>query len=50
MRSDFDTEAMESRFKDKDGYEYYYDLFYLAKIIRPGYIDKFYKTRTGYTI
>ena len=36
-------------FKDSDGYEYNYDLFILAKVLRPGYADEFYRTRMGYS-
>ena len=32
-------------FKDSDGYEYDYDLFILAKVLRSGYADKFYQSR-----
>lgn len=40
----FDT-WQESYRKDKDGFSYDYDLFILSKIIRPGYIDKYYQGR-----
>ena len=46
---DFDTLMELTFYKDSDGFYYDYDLFRLAEIIRPGYIDKFYRTRTGYT-
>ena len=46
---DFDTLMELTFYKDSDGFYYDYDLFCLAEIIRPGYIDKFYRTRTGYT-
>ena len=36
-------------FKDSDGYEYDYDLFILARVLRPGYADEFYRTRMGYS-
>ena len=45
----FDTLMELTFYKDPDGFYYDYDLFCLAEIIRPGYIDKFYRTRTGYT-
>ena len=32
-------------FKDFDGYEYDYDLFILAKVLRLGYADEFYRSR-----
>ena len=44
MHSDFDTWQI-LYLKDKDGFEYEYDLFLLNKIIRPGYIDNFYQSR-----
>ena len=44
----FDTLMELTFYKDSDGFYYDYDLFRLAEIIRPGYIDKFYRTRTGY--
>ena len=44
MYTSFDT-WQNSYFKDKDGFEYEYDLFLLNKIIRPGYIDDFYQSR-----
>lgn len=44
MYTGFDTWCI-SYFKDKDGFEYEYDLFLLNKIIRPGYIDDFYQSR-----
>ena len=46
MHSDFDTWQI-SYFKDKDGFEYEYDynLFILAKVLRPGYADEFYRSR-----
>lgn len=46
---DFDTLMELTFYKDSDGFYYDYDLFRLAEIIRPGYIDKFYRTRTGYS-
>lgn len=46
---DFDTLMELTFYKDPDGFYYDYDLFRLAEIIRPGYIDKFYRTRTGYS-
>ena len=45
---DFDTLMELTFYKDSDGFYYDYDLFRLAELIRPGYIDKFYRTRTGY--
>lgn len=45
----FDTLMELTFYKDSDGFYYDYDLFRLAEIIRPGYIDKFYRTRTGYS-
>lgn len=44
MRSVFDTWQI-SYSKDKDDFEYEYDLFLLSKIIRPGCIDNFYQSR-----
>ena len=44
----FDTEIVVYP-KDKDGFEYNYTLFRLAEVLRPGYADEFYRTRTGYT-
>lgn len=44
----FDTEIIEYP-KDGDGFEYNYDLFTLAKVLRPGYADEFYRTRMGYS-
>ena len=46
---DFDTLMELTFYKDPDGFYYDYDLFRLAEVVRPGYIDKFYRTRTGYT-
>ena len=46
---DFDTLMELTFYKDSDGFYYDYDLFRLAETIRPGYIDKFYRTRTGYS-
>lgn len=45
----FDTLMDLTFYKDPDGFYYDYDLFCLAELIRPGYIDKFYRTRTGYS-
>ena len=36
-------------YKDSDGFYYDYDLFTLAKALRPGYADEFYRTRMGYS-
>ena len=36
-------------YKDSDGFYYGYDLFTLAKALRPGYADEFYRTRMGYS-
>ena len=44
MCKSFDTWQF-SYFKDKDDFDYEYDLFLLNKIIRPGYIDDFYQSR-----
>lgn len=44
MPQDFDTWQI-SYFKDKDEFEYDYNLFLLNKIIRLGYIDNFYQSR-----
>ena len=32
-------------FKDSGRYEYDYNLFILAKVLRPGYADEFYRSR-----
>ena len=45
---DFDTLMELTFYKDSDGFYYDYDLFTLAKVLRPGYADKFYRTRMGY--
>ena len=45
----FDTENTPPRFQDKDGFVYDYDLFILGEILRPGFADKFYRTRIGYS-
>ena len=47
MRMDFDTEIINYP-KDSNGFCYNYDLFTLAKVLRPGYADEFYRTRMGY--
>jgi hypothetical protein len=44
----FDTENTPPPFQDKDGFVYDYDLFILGEILRPGFADQFYRTRTGY--
>jgi hypothetical protein len=44
MHLDSESEGLVE-FKDSDGYEYNYDLFILAKVLRPGYADKFYRSR-----
>ena len=36
-------------YKDSDGFYYDYDLFTLAKALRPGYADEFYRTRKRYS-
>ena len=45
MYLDFDTFMIDASPKDSDGYSYGIDLFTLSKIIRPGYIDKYYQSR-----
>lgn len=42
---DFDTLMEYTAYKDQDGFYYDYDLFRLGEIIRPGYIDEFYRNR-----
>ena len=44
----FDSENMPPRFQDRDGFVYDYDLLILGEILRPGFADKFYRTRLGY--
>lgn len=44
----FDTLMELAFYKDSDGFYYDYDLFTLAKVLRPGYADDFYRSRTGY--
>lgn len=46
---DVDTLMELTCYKDSDGFYYDYDLFTLAKVLRPGYADKFYRTRMGYS-
>lgn len=42
---DFDTLMELTCYKDSDGFYYDYDLFALAKVLRPGYADEFYRSR-----
>ena len=44
----FVSENTPPRFQDKDGFVYDYDLFILSEILRPGFADRFYRTRLGY--
>ena len=46
---DFDTLMELTFYKDPYGFYYDYDLFTLAKVLRPGYADKFFRTRVGYS-
>ena len=48
MHLDFDTFMIDTSPRDSDGFKYNYDLFTLAKVLRPGYADEFYRTRIGY--
>jgi hypothetical protein len=42
---DFDTLMELTCYKDSDSFYYDYDLFALAKVLRPGYADEFYRSR-----